>query len=293
VQHSRITTLLIKFLPARARSVFDKVSPVPAGERTRLTIDAAGLSPVQINTRFHFSTRSDAAYQQLKNAGWDGKSAWVVLNPGGTFSSRNWPIENYAAFAKLWKKKHPVQFLILGLPALRAKAKVLKQHLGHQLIDLTGQTSPDEAFRIVGLARLTLTEDGGLMHMSWVQGVPTLALFGSTRSDWSRPAGSWSRCLNSSDLPCGQCMQEVCTFGDVHCLTRYTPEQVVEEANQLIQSTLHEAACDFMGGWWYRRWQFCTRLSCHCPVGKRHGNASSPHRVLRSPCASGFCAPRL
>ncbi len=73
------------------------------------------------------------------------------------------------------------------------------------------------------------------MHMAWVCGIPTLALFGSTRSDWSAPQGEHSLCLNSSDLECGNCLLEVCKYGDVHCLSRYTPEFVFEKSIGLLQ----------------------------------------------------------
>jgi ADP-heptose:LPS heptosyltransferase len=172
---------------------------------------------------------------KMKSAGWDGKSKIIVLNPAGSFSSRNWPLDNYLEFTRLWKEEAPAQFIILGLPSLQPKANFLKQHLGNALIDLTGKTTSSEAFQLVGKAHFVLTEDGGLMHMAWVQGVPTLALFGSTRSDWSSPCGAWSRCLDSSDLPCGNCMDAVCRFGDVHCLTRYSPEFVFKEGRDLAK----------------------------------------------------------
>ena len=86
-------------------------------------------------------------------------------------------------------------------------------------------------------ASLVLTEDCGLMHMAWTSGVRTLALFGSSRHDWSAPLGGHSLCLHSGDLPCGACMDAVCRFGDVHCLTRYTPEHVVAEAERLVART--------------------------------------------------------
>ena len=73
--------------------------------------------------------------------------------------------------------------------------------------------------------------------MAWVSGIPTLALFGATRSDWSRPLGEHTFLLDSSDLPCGNCMEAVCKFGDVHCLTRYTPEEVFQHSLNLIRKT--------------------------------------------------------
>jgi ADP-heptose:LPS heptosyltransferase len=73
------------------------------------------------------------------------------------------------------------------------------------------------------------------MHMAWLSGIPTLALFGSTRSEWSRPLGDHTLLLDSSDLSCGGCMESTCRFGDNHCLTRYTPQQVYTHAIGLIK----------------------------------------------------------
>jgi lipopolysaccharide heptosyltransferase II len=83
-------------------------------------------------------------------------------------------------------------------------------------------------------AALVLSEDSGLMHMAWVSGTPLVALFGSTRSDWSSPLGPRSLLLDSSDLPCGNCMQATCQRGDVFCLSRRTPEEVFSRAVSLL-----------------------------------------------------------
>jgi heptosyltransferase II len=81
-----------------------------------------------------------------------------------------------------------------------------------------------------------LSEDSGLMHMSWVSGIPTLALFGSTWSVRARPLGNHSLFFDSSDLECGACRQEICKYGDVHCLTRYKAEFIFDKAVSLINS---------------------------------------------------------
>jgi len=74
-----------------------------------------------------------------------------------------------------------------------------------------------------------------LMHMAWVSGIPTLAIFGSSRSDWSTPLGKHTKLLSSSDLECGNCLREVCIFGDNRCLTRYSPAFIFEKAQELLQ----------------------------------------------------------
>jgi heptosyltransferase II len=160
-----------------------------------------------------------------------------VLNPAGFSPARAWPTARYIEFARLWIERHPQsQIVLLLMPSKRAKATEISTALGERCIDLTGRADQLEAFAIVGRARLVLSEDSGLMHMAWTQGTPTLALFSDSRRDWSAPQGSWSDCLDSSDLPCGPCGLEICKFGDNRCLTRYSAAQVLERAEQLART---------------------------------------------------------
>ena len=127
------------------------------------------------------------------------------------------------------------KFLVLGTEQIREKANFLKKNLGDKLINLVGKTTPSEAFAILQKAELVVSEDSGLMHMAWVAQVPVVALFGSSRSAWSKPPGRWSVCLDSSDLDCGECLQPACRFGDVHCLSRYSTGFIVETARKLLE----------------------------------------------------------
>lgn len=66
---------------------------------------------------------NDLGLQLLKDADWDGQKSLIVLNPAGAFASRNWPVEQYASFAKIWLKNYPnAQFLILGVQKIAEKA---------------------------------------------------------------------------------------------------------------------------------------------------------------------------
>ena len=172
----------------------------------------------------------------LNNNGWIEKNELIVLNPAGAFETRNWNLDNYVAFAQLWLNVFPqTQFLVMGTSSIASKAAFLKEKLGNKLINLVGLTTSSEAFAILQHVKLVLSEDSGLMHMAWISGIPTVALFGATRSDWSRPLGEHTFLFDSSDLPCGNCMLAVCKFGDIHCLTRVTPPQVFNQAFALIQ----------------------------------------------------------
>jgi ADP-heptose:LPS heptosyltransferase len=225
--------LVRRTLRPSAWAEFDRTSPIPAGERTKNTIDAVGLVKNKAAEKLYLKTGLNAKEILLEN-GWDGKKELVVLNPAGVFETRNWPIENYASFAKLWLNEFPqTQFLVIGLPFIALKAEYLKSQLGSNLISVIDKTNVAEAFAILQHAKLMLSEDSGLMHMSWVSGIPTFTLLGGTRPDRAQPLGKHSAFLDSSDLECGCCMQEKCKWGDTRCLSRYSPEFVFEKAKEL------------------------------------------------------------
>jgi heptosyltransferase-2 len=241
LQNNRVSRTIRRAIRPRAWSTFDRSSPNSAGERTRRTIEAGGFPLPLVEAHLPLKN-AELGLEVLRHADWDPGRELIVFSPSGAFPTRNWPIDCYARFAELWQQRRSAQFAVLGLEAARDKAATLRAALGGNLLDLVGRTTLSEALAIVQRATLVLTEDCGLMHMAWVSGVPTLALFGSSRHVWSAPLGEHSRCLHSGDLPCGACMDATCRFGDVHCLTRYSPEYVVHEAERLISRAMGQSA---------------------------------------------------
>jgi ADP-heptose:LPS heptosyltransferase len=237
LQNNLISRIVRKTLRPKAWSQFDKTSARSAGERTRLTIEAAGFK--NIFACSSFSLKQDFNVDGLlKENGWNGKTDLVILNPAGAFITRNWPMNNYQDFSKIWLNHFPnTQFVILGVKLIGQKANFLKVGLSEKLINLVNKTTVAQAFVIIQKVKFVLSEDSGLMHMAWVSGIPTLAMFGSTRSDWSTPLGEHTLLLHSSDLECGNCLRETCIYGDTRCLTRYSPGFVFEQALTVLEKS--------------------------------------------------------
>jgi len=235
LQNHRISRIIRRLIGAPSWVEFDRESPIAAGERTRTSIEQCWHWKIKLDITFNL--RYDNAKNLLRRNGWKENHRLIALNPAGFCKSRNWPLKSYVSFAKLWLKEIDAmsQFVLLLMPAHEDKARYLSETLGEACIDLTGKANQVEAFSILQQCDFMLSEDSGLMHMAWTQGIPTLALFSSSKAEWSAPQGERSLCLNSADLPCGPCMQEVCQFGDNRCLTRYTPEIVIAHAKKLIQ----------------------------------------------------------
>lgn len=235
LQNNLISRLVRKSIAPVSWSLFDKTSSRPAGERTRLTIEAAGLGVTRLDTDFALK-HPGTGREILLAHGWDGRSGLVVLNPAAAFVTRNWPLQRYVEFARQWRRRLPdTQFILLGTRFIAEKAAYILGMLDKDAgIDLVGNTSPSDAFSVLQHVTLVLSEDSGLMHMAWVSGIPTMALFGGSRSDWARPVGPHTAFLDADDLPCAPCMLERCPYGDVHCMSRHSVEKVLGQCLRLV-----------------------------------------------------------
>ncbi len=219
----------------RAWGEFDRFSLLPAHLRTLRVFQRTGIA--DFTPCFDLPVRDQdllAARLMLMDHGWDGKRSLVLLNPAGFWKTRNWPLEHYRRFAELWLDHEDAQFLFVGTDRIAAKSRVLSKRLGKAAIDLAGKTSLGEALGLLKQTTLAISEDSGLLHMAWACGVPTIALFGSSKHQWSAPPDAHVQSFHSGDLPCGACMEAECRYGDIHCLTRHTPEAVYRAATALL-----------------------------------------------------------
>ena len=242
LQRNWVSRLLRVSAAPTAWAEFDRFSPRLAGLRTLDTFHRLVFSDLDLD--FHLPVRTEvlqSARRILQRRGWHEGKPLVVLNPAGFWATRNWPLEYYSEFARLWLRDEDAMFLLIGTERISEKSRFLSDGLGSKLINLVGQTSLAEALGILQHVSFVLSEDSGLMHMAWVSGIPTLALFGSSRHDWSAPIGPHTYCLHSGDLPCGACMSATCKYDDVHCLTRHTPHAVYDLARQFIGQHLLRA----------------------------------------------------
>jgi ADP-heptose:LPS heptosyltransferase len=239
LQGNKASRILSKILGQAARAAFDRKGIEPAIVRYQQAVEASALKIDNPHPNLHLRNPKAGNHLLLQNE-WDGRSEIVVLNPGGFFKSRNWPIENYVAFAKQWLGIAPkTQFLIMGDERIANKAGILKQQLGKSLINLYQQTTLEEAFCILSQVQLIISEDSGLLWMAWVQKVPAIALFGSTPGARMNMGGAHARFLTSSDLPCGDCFLADCKFGETAlCLSRYTPGGMIALAQTLLGPSL-------------------------------------------------------
>ncbi|HKC69457.1 MAG TPA: glycosyltransferase family 9 protein [Bacteroidia bacterium] len=231
LQNNNLTKVIRFLLGIKAYSLFDRVSPNYAGDRYKNTINILGIAQVQFK-KLNTGKESNKLLTEYNLT----KRHFIVINPAGAFENRNWALDNYVQFCKLWAEKYNTLFVILGITKIKHKADYLKEKLGQSAIDLVDKTTPYQAMQVLQNAKLVLSEDSGLLHMSYAVGTPTVGILGSTRNDWTNPNLPHTHFFNSADLPCGNCMLAQCKFEETICLTRLKPQHVLDAAITLLES---------------------------------------------------------
>jgi ADP-heptose:LPS heptosyltransferase len=234
LQRNRWSRFLTRLLVPGAWAAFDRHAPKSALARYVEAADALGLAPGDPVFRTHARPGLVAAARaRLDDAGWDRKSPLVCLNPAGGWETKQWPLERYVALGRRLEAAG-CRLLALAPDPVPARFRALADALSPGLLDFTGRTTPSEALALVSLVSLVVSDDSGLLHLAWVQGVPAIAIFGSSRAAWSRPEGPRSEGFYSEDLVCGACMQPTCARGDLVCLRRVEVEDVLGRAETVL-----------------------------------------------------------
>ncbi|HEY1039188.1 MAG TPA: glycosyltransferase family 9 protein [Bacteroidia bacterium] len=234
LQNHRLSKVMRKLLGIKFYSVFDRTSNHYAGDRYKNTINAVGLPQVQFE--MIQTIKPEDGIKVMNKFGLSKEHFYIVINPGGAFANRNWDLKNYVEFCKLWQQEQNsnVKFLLIGISKIREQARYLKSELGELIINLVDKTSQMEALTLLKMANLVVSEDSGLLHMSYIVGTPSVGILGSTRNDWTNPNLPHTLFFNSADLPCGDCMLEQCIHKEALCLIRVAPGDVVNSAINLL-----------------------------------------------------------
>jgi len=234
LQNNEYSRIIRRLAGAEKYGEFDRYAPKAHSLRIMDTFKKAGFDDIKNDFSLGISEKEiEQGEKTLKDNGWDGNKKIIVLNPAGLYITRMWSEKNYQVLGDLLVRAG-YTLLIAGTEKIKSKAAELKKYFGTSLIDLTGKTAPEEIPGLLFHTGGIISDDSGLFHISWAMGKPGVLLLGATRADWTCQPGSHTVCLNSGDLECGNCMSDVCKYGDVRCLARYTPEVVLKELNRVV-----------------------------------------------------------
>ncbi len=152
----------------------------------------------------------------------------IAFCPGAEYGpAKRWPVAHFAALARDLATRGYAVWLI-GSPKDHAVADAIAQASNDACFNLCGKTSIAEAVDLLAAARLTITNDSGLMHVAAAVGRPLVALFGSSSPQFTPPLSTQARIV-SLGVECSPCFARNCPLGHFKCLNDLAPERVLAE----------------------------------------------------------------
>jgi ADP-heptose:LPS heptosyltransferase len=187
---------------------------------------------------------------KLEAAGVRARDRVAVIHVSAGNPFRRWPAEAFAAVAaRLAGADEARRVVITSGPSeadaaarVAGAARKLAGPAGHRISDPPLDVA--ELRSLAGRAAVYIGGDSGPLHVASATGTPIVALFGPTLPERSMPwrhARWFAEAVDAGPLPCRPCRQRVCVTADFRCLTRITPDQVVDAAERAL-SVVHPAA---------------------------------------------------
>jgi heptosyltransferase-1 len=149
----------------------------------------------------------------------------VLINPGNPYPAKEWPERSFVELARRLHRSERAIVIACG-PGEEARAGRIAEAAGDGVwvgpsLDLR------EVPGFVRAASGLVTIDSGLKHLAVAVGTPTVTLFGPTSPAEWHMGGHRHRALYV-DLSCSPCRLLDCPFGTPPCMTRLTPDAVLE-----------------------------------------------------------------
>jgi heptosyltransferase II len=196
--------------------------------------------PLAVNTLTPKLNVSSSAKQsidkKLSDANIDSKSVFVFC-PGAEYGpTKRWPASHFAELATHLAQELPnANIILLGSKSDHQLAEEILQQSQDsvKIHNWCGNTSLDEAIALIGLAKVVVSNDSGLMHIAAALKTPQIAIFGSSDPAHTPPLSENAKVI-WLNLPCSPCHKKECPLGHLKCLNDMLPQHVLATLNTLL-----------------------------------------------------------
>lgn len=172
---------------------------------------------------------------KFKNLFLSKEKSLLILCPGAAYGpAKCWPAEYFAEIAN-YKKSKDWQILLLGSKSDESMGYSIEKLTKNACINLIGKTSLLEALHILSFAKLVISNDSGLMHLTAALGRPLIALYGSSSPEFTPPLSVKAKIIYLN-LSCSPCFERVCPLIHFNCLKQLTPQIVLSAIEDLINN---------------------------------------------------------
>lgn len=164
-----------------------------------------------------------------------GPPVWVVA-AGATYGdAKTWPPDRVASFIDRVSARETARIVLIGDAAACEAAATIRAATGRDWnetlgpdagrVDLVGKTSLVELAGLLGSAAVFVGNDSGPMHLAAALGTPTVGIYGSSSTAWTRPLGARTTTVSAEGFACQPCFLKSCPE-ETFCLDTLDAERV-------------------------------------------------------------------
>jgi len=142
------------------------------------------------NTAYPFIFNNEIEEKIAKNKLLSGNK-YIVVAPGGNWSPKIWPIENFNKLIRVLSDSNKsISIILVGSKneKIRFKKDLIKNIDERKIIDLMGENIT-QTYSFIKRSNLFVGNDSGLMHLAAASNISTIGLFGPTNDIIYAPFG--------------------------------------------------------------------------------------------------------
>lgn len=175
--------------------------PTRGSEVDRLLVLASALdAPVERRLEFPVDDEDRREADRLLAEHGVGQAPFAVVHAGGSRPHRRWPVERFSSVADALAADG-LHVVLTGTATETAVTAAVSGAMRCPSVDLAGRTSIGSIAALVEKARLVVTNDTGVSHLTAAIGTDSVTVFtASDRERWA-PAGSERNMSVGTGLP--------------------------------------------------------------------------------------------
>ena len=157
----------------------------------------------------------------------------VVMAVGARWTTKRWPVANFAAVAQYALSRHGGSVVFVGGREDRALSRQAARQLNMPATDLCGQTSLPELAAVLNLADVVVANDTGPLHLAAALGRPVVAPYTCTLVRKHGPYGQFQRTA-SAEVPCHGSYLRTCDH--MSCMPMLPPERITPLLDEILST---------------------------------------------------------
>lgn len=146
---------------------------------------------------------SEEINEMLKVQGINKDDYCIVVNPGGNWDLKRWPVSSYTQLIQQLMNG-PTKIILSGAPKDRELIESILATLRERPVVLAGKTNLKQLIALMKRADLVVSGDSGPLHLASAVGTSVVAIFGPTRPEVTGPRGLGRVEILQKDVGCNR-----------------------------------------------------------------------------------------